>query len=186
MASLGSTSLSTRAAHGRALCAVSTVVLATACKGEPQPISDLVKTEASGESKTVVAPDRLAPGELAEGDATAFGFRAPREMKLDARFVDAAHFSGRIPADKLSNYVRERVLASHVEVGAARTVFPRARIKGDASNRVYEVEIIPGRNKTKLVIELLSAPPAPRGLSEAERWKRAGIGPNGKPLDDLK
>jgi hypothetical protein len=185
LAFLRPTSRRVRAARGHALSAVSAALLSASCKGEPAPIADLVKSDAGGKVKAV-APDRLAPGELAEGDAAAFGFRAPREMKLDARFPDAAHFSGRVTAERLSNYVRERVLASHVEVGAARTVFPRVRIKGNDSAHVYRVEIIPARSKTKLVIQLLSAPPAVRGLTEAERWKRAGIGPDGKPLDDLK
>ena len=103
--------------------------------------------------------DRLAPGELAPGVAEVWGFVAPREMRLDQRFPAEAFFVGAVAAESVANYVRERVDAERVEIGAARTVFPAARIK---------------------------PPPLEPGLSDEERWRKAGLTPDGKPLDPKK
>ncbi len=130
-------------------------------------------------------PDRLAPGELAEGQGDLFGLKLPRGMHLEARFPTSAHASGELSAEKLSNYVRKRVEASHVELAASRTVFPKARIKGGNPERLYRVEIIPSGRKTVLTVELLNPPrpPAVQGLSQAERYERAGLTPDGKMLN---
>ena len=130
--------------------------------------------------------DRLAPGELAPGTVEVWGFRAPKQMRLDRRFPDAAHFVGAVPAEALANYVRERVEAERVEVGAARTVFPKVRIKGGNPNRVYQFDIVKDGASSKLVLRDITPPPVEPGLSDEERWRRAGMTPDGKPLDPKK
>src|SRR5262249_6680471 len=73
---------------------------------------------------------RLLPGELAEGRERAMGLAVPREMTVVRVFDDSAVARGRVDADALSNYVRKRVDAPVAEIGAARTVFPKAHVKG--------------------------------------------------------
>lgn len=130
--------------------------------------------------------DRLAPGELGQGKLNAFGFIAPRQMKLERRFPDAAHFVGQVRPEAVANYVRERVLAAQVEVGAARTVFPKVAIKGGAKGHVYRFEVVADGPVTRLVIKDITPPPTPQGLSEEERWKRAGMTPSGELLNPKK
>ncbi len=130
--------------------------------------------------------DRLAPGELGQGKHSAFGFTAPRQMRLERRFPDAAHFSGQLRPEAVANYVRERVLVQHVEVGAARTVFPKVAIKGGKKDRVYRIEVVAHGPVTRLVIKDITPPPTPQGLSEEERWKRAGMTPSGEMLNPKK
>ena len=135
----------------------------------------------SGSGKPV---DRLAPGELAPGKSSAFGLLLPRKMKLDAKSARTAHASGRVSPEDLANYVRKRVKVSHVELGAARTIFPRARITGGLPNKEYRIEVVPTRaGFTRLVITDLTRPPATQGISEKERWRRAGLTPDGKPIN---
>jgi hypothetical protein len=132
------------------------------------------------------APDRLQPGELAPGTVEVWGFRAPRQMRLERRFPDAAHFVGPVPAEALANYVRERVEAERVEVGAARTVFPKVHIKGGKADRIYQFDIVKDGTSSKLVLQDVTPPPLEPGLSEAERWRRAGMTPDGKQADPQK
>ncbi len=128
--------------------------------------------------------DRLAPGELAPGRSEAFGLLLPRDVNVDARFPDAVHASGRVTPEALANYVRTRVEVAHVEIGAARTVFPRARIKGGDVARIYRIDIVPGVARTLLLVRDITPPPTVQGISEAERWRRAGMTPDGKPLNE--
>ncbi|MEO8902258.1 MAG: hypothetical protein ABI627_12080 [Polyangiaceae bacterium] len=130
--------------------------------------------------------DRLAPDELAAGSAEVWGFVVPREMQVEHRYQEVAHLVGSVKPDALANYVRERVIVSHVEIGAARTIFPDARIKGGAPDRVYELDVIPEPGQTRLVIRDTTPMKVIPGLSDAERWKQAGLTPQGRPLDPKK
>jgi hypothetical protein len=160
-----------------ALCAL------PGCKDDPPDVATpAASTVAKRKPKT---PDRLAPGELEQGDAEAFGFRAPQKMRQSAHFGDAAHFVGRVPPEAVANYVRERVAVAHVEIGASRTVFPRARIKGGDAARVFRFEVVPIRGGTRLVVRDVTPKPAVQGLTDEERWRRAGFGPDRKPLQEV-
>jgi len=154
-----------------------------ACQSERQKLEFAPSTESSNKPRS---PDRLTPGELAQGTDEAFGFYAPQKLRLERRYPDAAHFSGPVSAESVANYVRQRVEAERVEIGAARTVFPKVRIKGGKPDRVYRIEVASNGPTSKLLIRDITPPPTIEGLSEAERWKRAGLTPDGKPLDPKK
>lgn len=130
--------------------------------------------------------DRLAPGELSPGVAEVWGFVAPREMRLDQQFQAEAFFVGAVAAEAVANYVRERVEADRVEIGAARTVFPAARIKAGKPDRVYRFEVLKDGTGARLIIKDITPPPIEPGLSDEERWRKAGLTPDGKPLDPKK
>jgi hypothetical protein len=163
-------------------CAVVTFALVSAgCRSGDTGASP---GAAAGSARRSPRPvDRLTPGELAEGKVDAFGLTLPREMTLERRFPDAVHAVGPIPAESVANYVRQRVEVAHVELGAARTVFPKARIKGSKPDRQYRIEVVAGGAQTRLLVKDITPPPSTHGLSEAERWRRAGLSPDGKPLD---
>jgi hypothetical protein len=127
--------------------------------------------------------DRLAPGELTEGKATAYGLVLPRQLQIERRFPDAVHAAGIASPEAVSNFVRQRVEVSHVEIGAARTVFPVARIKGGDTARSYRIDVVADGPTTRLVVRDVTPPPTPEGLSEEERWRRAGMTPDGQPLN---
>ena len=148
--------------------------------------------KSSGPSGTSGAPavpsaarpvDRLAPDELAAGNAEVWGFPVPRDMQVEHRYHEVTHIIGPVKPDALANYVRDRVVVSHVEIGAARTIFPNARIKGGASDRVYELDVIPEPGITRLVIRDMTPPKVEPGLTDEERWRQAGLTPQGRPLD---
>jgi hypothetical protein len=127
--------------------------------------------------------DRLAPDELAAGSVSAFGFPIPARMTVERTFPDAVHAFGPVTAEALLNYVRERVFVERIEVTGTRSVFPKVRIKGAPLDRVYHIEIAAEGPKTLLVIRDVTPPPMVEGISQAERWRRAGMSPDGKPLN---
>ncbi|WP_437649166.1 hypothetical protein [Sorangium sp. So ce362] len=126
--------------------------------------------------------DQALPGELAEGVEQAFGLPIPRRMKVRARFSDAVFAVGEIPAERVANYVRTRVLASNVETGPAKTIFSRATVKS-APHRMIRIEVVSRAHVSELVVRDETRPPAERGLSVEERWRRNGLTPDGKVLD---
>ena len=129
--------------------------------------------------------DHLAPGELNQGPGNVFGFAVPAQMHVNGAFLDVAFIAGNVTPEALANYVRERCDADHVEIGAVSTVFSHVHIKGGAPDRVYDFEVKPGRGvMTELVItDVTPRPKAPPGFTNADRWRQAGYGPDGKPLD---
>jgi len=155
--------------------------LCASCHARSESASGKPSSSSNGAVSKPV--DRLAPDELAAGNAEVFGFVVPREMYVEQRYKEATHLLGPVKPDALANYVRERVVVSHVEIGAARTIFPDARIKAGAPDRVYELDVIPEPGNTRLVIRDTTPPKVEPGLSDEERWRKAGLTPQGRPLD---
>jgi hypothetical protein len=151
------------------------------CRAERQAPAPVASTSAT---PAPVPLDHLATDELAPGKAEVYGFAVPRDMQVESQLIDRAYVSGRVSPEALANYVRQRVTVSHVEIGAARTVFPMARINGGPTDRFFTLEVLPDGPRTRLVIKDTTPPPPPvQGLSDAERWRAAGLGPDGRPLD---
>jgi len=157
--------------------------LCPSCHAKSQPSSDAASSTQAARQGVDKPDDRLAPDELAAGNAEVWGFVVPREMRVEHRYKEVTHLIGAVKPDALANYVRERVLVSHVEIGAARTIFPDARIKAGAADRVYELDVIPEPGITRLVIRDTTPPKIQPGLTDAERWRQAGLTPEGRPLD---
>jgi hypothetical protein len=128
------------------------------------------------------AVDQARPGELAEGPDSAFGLPVPRRMVIKARFPDAVFATGQVSLEALGNYVRERVVAAHVDTGPAKTVFTGVSVKS-SPQRLVRIEVATQGGETELVVRDQTKPPAKDGLSEEERWKELGLDPRGQPLD---
>ncbi|MET0794044.1 MAG: hypothetical protein ABW061_21160 [Polyangiaceae bacterium] len=169
----------------RAPLALAFAVLCASCHGKSK-LDAGTGSALSSPSATPHPVDRLAPDELAAGNAEVWGFAVPREMQVEHRYQEVTHIIGPVKPDALANYVRDRVVVSHVEIGAARTIFPNAHIKGGASDRVYELDVIPEPGITRLLIRDITPPKVVPGLSDAERWRQAGLTPEGRPLDPKK
>lgn len=155
---------------------------AAGCESKTAPVTTTGTAQPSARPSAVPV-DRLEPDELAQGKAVVFGFPVPRDMTVERMYPDAVHIVGSARPEAVANYVRKRVAALHVEIGAARTVFPAARINGDKTHHIYRIEVVANAGRTLLVIRDITPPPTAQGLSEAERWKRAGLTPDGKIAD---
>lgn len=138
-------------------------------------------------TSSAVPLDHLAPDELAPSKVLVYGFVVPRDMTVESQLPDRAYVSGHVSPEALANYVRDQVTVSHVEIGAARTLFPNAHIKGGPTDRLYSLEVLPDGPRTRLVIkDVTPPPPPPPGMTDAERWRAAGLTPDGRPLDPKK
>jgi hypothetical protein len=159
--------------HSTLACAL-IVSLALGCKRGSDAAADGGAQPSA--SQAPPAPlDRLAPGELSPGKHQVFGFVVPKAMKIVSRSPSRVLLEGEVEAGELIDYVRVRVLVSHVEVGAGRTIFPLARIKDGPPDHQYQIEVIPNRRMTTMTVEdVTPLPKIDEKLSEEERWRRAG------------
>jgi len=168
-------------------CSLAVLLVALgACRSKDAPSAAPAPSAAAAAAAAVKKPvDRLAPGELAPGDSSLFGLPLPRGMVVEGKFKDFAVANGRLSAEAVANYVRDHVLAEHVEIGAARTVFPSVRIKQGAPDRAYRVEVLQDGLTTRVVVRDITPRPAPKvdGVSAEELWRRAGFSRDGKPLN---
>lgn len=157
------------------------VVLAAALGGGCLPDEQSETLLPSGIARSTPV-DTTEPNEIAEGDVLAFGLALPRDITIDAQGRDTTYATGRLPFEALANYVRDRVTASRVETGPAQTVFVDAVVKRDPK-KVVQVEVRSKRGRVQLIVRNRTPRPADEGLTEAERWRRAGLTPDGRAIE---
>ncbi len=168
----------------RKLLGPALVLLASGCRRPPPAHLTL----APSASATLPPIDHLAPGELLPGDQRLFGLLLPRGMGVGASEPGTAYAKGPLTPEDVANYVRDRVDNRRIELGAVGTVFSSVHILGGDPSRLYRIDVNPAGAGTELVFHDVSPKPTPipdPHLTDAERWKRAGYTPNGRPLDPM-
>jgi hypothetical protein len=126
--------------------------------------------------------DKLGELELIPGTDHAFGLEVPRGVQVSYRFQKAVHIQGDVRPEALANYLRMRVGDGEITVGASETVFDGVRAKNEPA-RVLRIRVVRiSAQESKAILEDITPPEIQPGTN-AERWKRAGFGPDGKPLD---
>jgi hypothetical protein len=156
--------------------------LLAGCRSEPAPTQ--AKLAPSAKARAPV--DRLGHGELPPGEQAIFGLILPKGMKVQGQLKETGLAWGQMAAEEVANYVRERVEVERVEIGAARTIFPAVRIKDGPADHTFRIEVVRESGGTRLIVRDLNPAPEPEptpGLTDAERWRRAGFTPDGKPLN---
>jgi hypothetical protein len=103
-------------------------------------------------------------------------------MKLVQPSKRSARARGNVHFDDLTDYVKARISARHAEMLDGQLVFPNARIRGNSHN-VFEVTISKMPQGAMLQIKDETKPPGTPGLTEEQRWKRAGLRPSGELID---
>lgn len=133
--------------------------------------------------------DHLAPGESVEGKEKAFGLPLPRLATVTARFQTTVVVSSALSREELSGFVRARILNGTVTDTDASTRLLEVAPKAEPARRLdIEVRNAPpvGTVRSEMVVRDVTGLPVEPGLSDAERWRRAGFGPNGGVLDPTK
>jgi len=131
--------------------------------------------------------DRTAPGELAEGKEVAFGLALPRPFAVERRFPDAVFARGTASVEQVASYLRARVTAKSVQAGPTKTLFVGAQPRAGGGDRLLRLEVsATGGGETELVVRDVTPPPVQEGLSEAQRWEKHGLTPDGKIIDPTK
>jgi hypothetical protein len=161
-------------------------VLVIACKKD-DAVTVSLPTTAGPSASAVVPVDHLAPNELLESDAKAFGLALPRGMRVDNAFDDVVFASGQVNIDAVVKYIRSHVREGRMlqPSGSARTTFDQVRIP-TLPDKTFIVYVEPARGAigtTKVEVHDVTPTKAPNLPNEAARWAAAGLKPNGQPLD---
>jgi hypothetical protein len=130
-----------------------------------------------------VAPDRLAPSEPLIGTAQVWGIRVPDGLRVSSEFARNVHLSGSRPLAAVTEALRQQLLTNEIEVTPTRTVIAQAYVKGASDRRLLRIEALSEGVLTRVNITDITPVPVPSGLSEAERWERAGRNPDGTVKD---
>jgi hypothetical protein len=160
------------------------LLLAASCRREQKAPEENVETRSTPRVTTSALPvDRTLPGELAEGTEKAFGLALPRVSRIAGRFEDVVMAELDVSADRVSNYIRQRVTAEKIAIGPLKTVFSRAIVRGQPSVEL-SIEVIMHDGTSELIVRNLSlVKPRPDLTNEEERWRAAGFKPDGTLLD---
>jgi len=160
----------------------SLLILLAACD-RPRSAEPKLVTVPPVSAPAPTSPDRLPPGELLEGEERVFGLPIPRDMKLESFTRRTAEAKGRVRPEALGDYLRQRVLVNHVEMAERRLVFPRVQLRGDQSATILQLEVVDDGLETRLLVRNLTGAVPLEGLSDEERWKRAGLKRGGQLID---
>lgn len=161
----------------------------SACENEEEvewsgpPKSDLQKLYEKRRGRPEAqSADRLPPGELLEGTEEFYGFAVPRGMR--GRYVapGIVEITGRADFDQLADYTKDRIAVKHAEMLPNELIYRNARILG-TKDKVFDLTVSRQKLGSRLEIQEITKKPATGGLSEEERWKRAGLKPSGGLID---
>jgi hypothetical protein len=163
------------------------LLLTSACRRD----SDFTVVEGPQASATASAKpvDHLAPNELLEGDAKAFGLTLPRGVRLDQSFADVAYASGAVDTHAAALYVRARTREGKMIepsfAGDGKTTFDHVRVPA-LPDKQLDISVRPAQGAVGVTLfEVRDVTPtkAPTLPDEAARWRNAGLTPNGRVLD---
>ena len=130
--------------------------------------------------------DRLVKGEIPEGQERAFTLPLPLHSTIKARFAQSVHVASPHTQEELANFVKTRIKNGKTTAGASETRFDDVVVSKDPS-KTLSIQIrsapIAGEYRSQLVISDVTPTPDEQGTTDADRWRKAGMTPDGKPLD---
>jgi hypothetical protein len=141
----------------------------------------------SAPTPSVRAPaDHIAKGEVPEGSERAFTLPLPLHSKVKARFAGSVHVASTHTQEELSNFVRARVKDGKSSAGATETQFDQVVVTKDPS-KTLSIQIrsapITEEYRSQMVIKDVTPAPEQPGTTDADRWRKAGLSPDGHLLD---
>ncbi len=147
-----------------------------------QPDGSALSTDAA--SSTARAVDHLGPGELADGPLHAFELKLPAGMRIREAFSNVVYAWGQVDPMQLANYLRAEVQGGSISVGAAATVFDRVMVPTNTRRLLrIRVDAVGQGRAAQLEVRDVTPVPVPSASSDEERWRQAGMTPDGKLLD---
>jgi hypothetical protein len=127
--------------------------------------------------------DHLAPEELIEGDAHAYGIVLPRDFQVDSMFSDSMTVIGRAGVHPTAKYLRARVEGGSFDEDDSAATFTHVRI---ASQPGRDFSIRVGRalgGGVRVDFHDTTPKVLPQYPDEAARWRAVGLTPQGRVLD---
>jgi hypothetical protein len=126
--------------------------------------------------------DQLAPGELVEGDAKAFGVPLPRDLHVEASFADVVYASGRVGVHPLVEFFRARLTEGGVREGPQAATFEHVRAPA-FPDKDLRVRIVSHEGGARVELRDTTPPAVPVLPEESARWRQVGLKPNGRLAD---
>jgi hypothetical protein len=130
--------------------------------------------------------DHLVRGEIPEGRERAFTLPLPLDSTIKARFNGSVHVASWHTQEELANFVKARVKDGKSTSGASGTRFDQVVVTKDPSKTLtIEVRSAPiaGEYRSQIVVSDVTPLVEEPGTTDADRWKKAGMTPDGKLLD---
>jgi hypothetical protein len=121
-------------------------------------------------------------GELPTGRETAFGLKLPRQVKIVTREPFRIHAEGRIQPERVANYIRLNVNAEAIDVGAAKTIFNQAVVKGTTEPKL-RIEVAKSGKGTRLTLHNLTPQKVDPSLKKEDIQKLHGYDQTGQIVD---
>jgi hypothetical protein len=167
-----------------ALACLGALVLAAGCSRQPaeEGVGSLPVAPAVSASASAHRPDQLAPGELLEGQAKAFGVALPRDLSVEASFADVVYASGRVGVHPLVEFFRARLTEGSVREGPEAATFEHVRAPA-VPERELRVRILPHEGGARVELRDTTPPALPVLPEESARWRQVGLTPNGRLAD---
>jgi hypothetical protein len=132
-------------------------------------------------------PDKLAPNEVPLSKEKAFALSLPRGAKIGSRWGGDIHVATELSPEQLANFVRQRVTGGKITAGSGSTRFEAVTVPAEPK-RILDIDVRPGKLVTNVKSEMLVRDVTPvidpaKLKTEEERWRAAGLGPDGHPLN---
>jgi hypothetical protein len=133
------------------------------------------------------SPDHLAPHEAVEGTERAFGLPLPRVSKVEARFEASVHVLSWLTPEDLVNFVLARVKDGTTTRGTSSTLLANVTPLADPQKRLT-IDVRPmhggdGAIRSEMVVRDTTPIPVEPGLTDEQRWQKAGLTPDGHVAD---
>lgn len=158
------------------LCAVGVLTSCSSCKRDEKP--------PPAETKPA---DHLVPGEVVEGKDRAFGLPLPRLARVAARFESTVDVYSPLSPEELVNFVRARVKDGKVTPGSSSTllvdVVPLADVQKRLNIDVHAFHGMDSSVRSEMIVRDTTPFASEPGLTEEQRWKKAGLTPDGHIAD---
>jgi hypothetical protein len=126
--------------------------------------------------------DRLLPSELGRSAILVYGFPIPQGMTVRRRFANSIYLTGMVSGSELVGFVRAHAVTGPVRLAGTRKIFDKVTIRGGDPKRIYTIEVSDLGVERQLVVSDVTPAALEPGLSDEERWKRAGYLPDGTPI----
>jgi hypothetical protein len=148
----------------------------SSCKSKEPPPSEQSKP-----------PDHLVTGEAVEGKERAFGLPLPRLARVEARFEKTVDVYSALSPEDLVNFVRARVKDGKVTPGSSSTILAEVVPLSDPQKRLtVEVRAFHGGDgmmRSEMLVHDTTPVPSEPGLTDEQRWQKAGLTPSGQIAD---
>jgi len=155
---------------------VGTLLACTSCKRDEKPPP--VETK---------PPDHLVVGEVVEGKDRAFGLPLPRMSRVASRAEATVNVFSPLSPEDLVNFVKARVKDGKVTPGSSSTLLLGVVPLEDPAKRLsIDVHAFRGNDTTvrsEMIVRDMTPLPTEPGLTDEQRWKKAGLTPDGRIAD---